>query len=338
MKLNKKLIVPFLSTVAGLSIAGGLGGAFAWYQYNTQVTTSFVGTSVADSSILQIGHLDGNSNMVWGKDFYPYASGQKQNMIPVTFGQLVTDSVSGKEDCLGPKAYGYPEAGVSGGTISSTHPGYSNWAVIEPNKGFVRFDLYLKCLDASGARTVQKVYMSDLLIDAAAEATGNKDITKAVRIHLDVEDGTNRIISKEAVSGMELFGELDLDGVGGNDKTGGYLDANGVWVNGQTITYGRIGDTQDTIGVSDIVATRGADGKYGTDQISKLICTTKSNADVKITVTAWLEGWTFLTTEVDTSTDPATVSTSPVWNPDYSAGVSIRFGMTFDTGVVRTDA
>ena len=51
MKVNKKLIVPFLSSVIGLSIAGGLGGAFAWYQYNTQVSVSFVGSSVADSSV-----------------------------------------------------------------------------------------------------------------------------------------------------------------------------------------------------------------------------------------------------------------------------------------------
>ena len=83
MKINKKLFVPFLSSVIGLSIAGGLGGAFAWYQYSSQVTTSFIGSSVADTSILQIGHLEENQTthldeMKWGRDYYPYQT-QKQN-------------------------------------------------------------------------------------------------------------------------------------------------------------------------------------------------------------------------------------------------------------------
>ena len=134
MKFNKKLIVPFLSTVVGLSIAGGLGGAFAWYQYNTQVTASFVGTSVADSSVLQIGHYEIDSQtqqqvMVWGKDFYPYASGVKQKMIPVTFGALST--IGGVANSIPTNAYGYPEARVSGDAVN---PGYDNWATITPEQ------------------------------------------------------------------------------------------------------------------------------------------------------------------------------------------------------------
>ena len=63
MKINKKIIVPFLSTVVGLSLAGGLGGAFAWYQFNSQVRTGFIGTSVADTGLIQIGYKDSGDNM-----------------------------------------------------------------------------------------------------------------------------------------------------------------------------------------------------------------------------------------------------------------------------------
>lgn len=332
MKFNKRLIVPFLSTVVGLSIAGGLGGAFAWYQYNTQVTTSFVGTSVADSSVLQIGHYEEEQSgqvMKWGKDFYPYASGQKQKLIPVTFGQTVTKE--SKTGCLEQTyAYGYPEAGVSGAV---QNPGYEHWAHIEPNQGFVRFDLYLRTLNADGTQSALKVYLSDMIIEAAAEQTGNKDITNAVRVHLDVEDGANRLIAKSADT-TNLYGPLDLDGVGGNDQTGGYVNENGEWVTPQDITYGRNGETQTTLaaatGDNGIIATRGSDGKYPESQAGKVIVTTKTSGFTKITVTAWLEGWALL--KNDTS-DPT--ATSAVWNPAISAGVDIRFGMTFDTGVVR---
>ena len=331
MKFNKKLIVPFLSTIAGLSIAGGLGGAFAWYQYNTQVTTSFVGTSVAESSILQIGHYETENNqqvMKWGKDFYPYASGAKQDLIPVTFGQLVTKS--SKTNCLDQEyAFGYPEAGVSGAV---SNPGYDHWAHIDPNDGFVRFDVYLRALKADGTQQALKVYLSDMIIEAPTE-TGGKDITKAVRVHFDVEDGANRLISKTATT-LDLYGPLDLDGVGGNDQTGGYVDINGVYVAPEDITYGRNLETQTTVGISDVVATRGTDGKYASSEDGKVICQTKTSGYAKITVTAWLEGWALLLNgETDSqSGDPVS---SAVWNPSLSAGIDIRFGMTFDTGVIR---
>ena len=67
--MNKKIIIPLFSTIAGLSLIGGTSGAVAWYQYNTRVTTSFVGTSVADSGILQIGYkANSTSPISWGRD------------------------------------------------------------------------------------------------------------------------------------------------------------------------------------------------------------------------------------------------------------------------------
>ena len=296
MKINKKLFVPFLSSVIGLSIAGGLGGAFAWYQYSSQVTTSFIGSSVADTSILQIGHLEENQTthldeMKWGRDYYPYQT-QKQKLIPVTFGSLKT--VGGKADSLRVeegknKAFGYPSAG------SEVDNDYDGWLHIDPNDGFVQYDMYLRALDADGTQKALDVYLSNILIEAAGEAEGDKDITQAVRIHLNVQDDKNRLISKNEVTDLDLYGPLDLDGVDGPDVEAG-----------------------------DIVQSDMTDP----DSDYK-ICTTKiDDATVKITVTVWLEGWDLL--KVD-----AQGHTSNIWKPAYSAGVDIRLGMTFATVPVK---
>ena len=106
MKMNKKIIIPLFSTIAGLSLIGGTSGAVAWYQYNTRVTTSFVGTSVADSGVLQIGYkAEGSSSIAWGRDNYETGSTNDNKLEPVTFGAL------GTGNALPSTAYANPEAG-----------------------------------------------------------------------------------------------------------------------------------------------------------------------------------------------------------------------------------
>ena len=292
MKINKKLFVPFLSSVIGLSIAGGLGGAFAWYQYSSQVTTSFIGSSVADTSILQIGHLEENQTT------------HLDEMKRVEEGKN--------------KAFGYPSAG------SEVDNDYDGWLHIDPNDGFVQYDMYLRALDADGTQKALDVYLSNILIEAAGEAEGDKDITQAVRIHLNVQDDKNRLISKNEVTDLDLYGPLDLDGVDGPDTKGGYIDEEQHIPAGDVIEYGVHGETQTTVEAGDIVQSDMTDP----DSDYK-ICTTKiDDATVKITVTVWLEGWDLL--KVD-----AQGHTSNIWKPAYSAGVDIRLGMTFATVPVK---
>ena len=147
MKLNKKIAVPFLSTVMGLSLIGGVGGAVAWYQYNSRVTASFIGTSVANTGVLQIGQkvasprlypadyedeqLRGTQmedqygnklwdySMVWGRDLNNSTftgSVDSNKLSPVTFGALQDDpDHDGAQKVytgrLPSKAYTSPEAG-----------------------------------------------------------------------------------------------------------------------------------------------------------------------------------------------------------------------------------
>jgi len=327
MKVNKKLIVPFLAAVIGLSVSGSIGGAFAWYQYNSQVTASFIGSSVADTSVLQIGYM-GSNDIVWGRDYVePNSVGNAHSpLIPVTFGELTAEGALPVS-----KPYGYPEAGKQG---------YVNWATIENGEGFSQFDVYLKATKADGSLYELDVYLSEVVIEGAGEDSTDptsKLVSDAVRIHLDVENGSKFLISKNKVEDLDLFGELDLDGDGKLDKQGGY-----AWqqaVSNNTIVYGTSGQHQNTKGISDIVNGRGSDGLIPTDN-AKRICKTLTEdihgnpQYIKITVTVWLEGWELLKNKVDTSSQTPVTKTS-LWNPTYSAGLDVRVGMTFDTGKIR---
>ena len=321
MKMNKKLLVPFFSTIIGLSIAGGLGGAFAWYQFNSQVRSSFIGTSVADTGVLQIGYMDGNE-IKWGRDhLIPNAK-----LVPATFGSLKADG------SLKETAYGYPEASGQFGTDYT-----SGWLALANQKGYYQYDVYLRALKADSASSgdasqgikpgyklvAQDVYMSSLTLEDSREEQDDKLITDAIRVHLDVDGGRKTLISKTAVSNLELYGELDLDADGVSDTYDDPFDA----LPARTITYGIDGEKQTTLGKSDIVQPRDSEGKMPSTPNEKLICKTKTGTEMaKITITIWLEGWALLKT---TSTGSAT---SNIWNPSLSAGVNVHVGMVFDAG------
>ena len=106
MKFNKKVFIPVLATAMGLSVIGGIAGAVAWYQYNSKVSTSFAGASVADTGVLQIGtyqpvfdqngdpvYVDPSAQnpvqqteLVWGRDI---VQPNIDRLVPVTFGDMV---------------------------------------------------------------------------------------------------------------------------------------------------------------------------------------------------------------------------------------------------------
>ena len=205
MKINKKIIVPVLSTVMGLSLIGGVSGAVAWYQYNSRVTTSFVGVASANSGLLQIS-ADGST---WKKDL---GLTPEKNLIPVTFGETMTAN-----SALPANAYSTPEAGAGNYTTKK-------WQTAVANKDFVQYDIYLQALQLNNAngqmeRVARDVYLSDIVMNATAATTtaGKAEIVDALRLHLAVDGGSNFFISKGTVSEMALSGYLDLDGDGEDD-------------------------------------------------------------------------------------------------------------------------
>ena len=343
MKFNKKLIVPFFVSVAGLSIAGGLGGAFAWYQFNSQVRTGFIGTSTADTGLLQIGY-DTGSGISWGRDHYL----ANTNLVPVTFGELAhgqTETLTAKMP-LKAHAYGYPESGKQAGSDYT-----SGWKELTSGNGFYQYSVYLRALKADptaagdpskdidpGYKLVeQDVYISQLTLEdadhLATDTTTEKTdyITDALRVHLDVEGGRKDLISRTAITSehaLALSGQLDLDGNGAVDT----YDVD-PWNDnyGKKVTYGISGETQITEGVSDIVQER-VNGMMPTTPNAKRICrTTTGEADmVKITITVWLEGWALLKVAEPSGTDPAKYSN--VWDPTMNAGMKVHVGIVFDAG------
>ena len=194
-------------------------------------------------------------------------------------------------------------------------------------------DIFLEALSA------EKVYISDMVLD---DATENKEVAAALRVHLQVHDATNPkyfLISKTGIVasgtnlGLPMFGKMDLDGDGVDDKVGGY-----EWSTGRDtdVTYGVNETYQTTYGMTDIVAPRNSEGNIvkgdtETDEHfnAKLICTTPdgTNPDIqsqKITVTVWLEGWHKFENDAHEQ--------SAIWESVKRAAATVRVGMTFDVG------
>ena len=339
MKLNKKIAVPILSTAMGLSLIGGVGGAVAWYQYNSRVTASFVGSSVADSTVLQIGqkvdvgtqteHIEWGRNVNFGVD---------NKLTPVTFGSLVNTSTV--TDGLKNQAYGYPEAGAS-----SYEKG---WTKVAANAGYVQFKVYLQAYDITSSEETGKklaekaVFLSDLQInrvipnnDPRNPSSITKDITDAVRVHIAVKDGDNFMISKTKIEGEELplFGNMDLDGVNGLDTV---YESKYIWEQtggNSLVTYGTDGDYQVTKGIDDVVVHRDTNTGYmpqpGETNYNKKLLITSANAPTEVTVTVWLEGWALLG-------DASATQSAAVWNAYQTADFGIQVGMQFDCGRAKT--
>lgn len=225
MKLNKKVFIPVLSTALGLSVIGGITGAVAWYQYNSKVNTSFVGASVADTGVLQLGRmqpvfddqgaevdLDGDGEqdeaIVWGRE---YTQPKSDHLIPVTFGAFEEkdvldengDPTGAKVNVLPSVAYSYPEAGCGEGYTGHQHTdalgrdcSISGWKVAEKGVDYAEFEVYFRAVqtDSSASQTggyqqvVRDVFMSDYIFKSVVE---DKNAHDALRVYLEINDGVD---------------------------------------------------------------------------------------------------------------------------------------------------
>lgn len=318
MKLNKKILVPVLSTVMGLSLIGGVSGAVAWYQYNSRVTASFVGSSVANTSVLQIGTDGANNTIDWGRDKVFGTTANDNKLLPVTFGQMAANNA------LPAKAFHSPEAGA--GDYDK------GWEEATAGVEYVQFKIYLRAMasdasESSGYKQVAKdVYLSDIVLEDAENSPA--DISEALRIHIAVKNGSNFLISENKIQNLNLYGPLDLDMVEGSDTKGGY-----AWEEGRDseLEYGHKPDTQSTLGIADIVQARDENEHMPETPNSKRICQTPTTGETEITVTVWIEGW---------HKYGLNEAASAVWNPFERAGTEndpapIHVGLTFDTGKNR---
>ena len=324
MKINKRIAIPLLSTVLGLAVIGGTSGAIAWYQYNTRVNASFVGSSVADSGVLQIGYKvddETSTPITWGRDVYETRSTNNNKLIPVTFGATEPDQTLPKNAALPSTAYAYPEAGYGP---------YEQWQTATVGKEYIQYTIYLRAQQADptvtdpaagGMKQVQKdVFLSEILLEGAD--TAKPEVGKALRLHLDVNNGEKRMLISADGTTVDLYGKLDLDNNGQIDKVGGW-----DWEKSDAdVIYGRNGSKQQSYSINEIKAVRDGDDfdfEDDTERAAKKVCTTPLTGETKITVTVWLEGW---------QKYGATGSESAIWDPTKTAGTNVHVGMTFDVG------
>ena len=351
--MNKKIMIPLFATVVGLSVVGGISGAVAWYQYNTRVNASFIGTSVAESGVLQITD-DYEDSDSWTRDVY---APNADKMAPVTFGATDTEpDGEGKvymkknsrlpenSGVRGGQAYAYPEAGKGP---------YEEWQTVKVGKEYVQQTIYLRALEvdssASGplVQSSEEVYLSNIVLEGVTE--NKTDIGKALRLHLDIlnhkTDGTDEyikslLISAEGTTDLKLFGALDLDADGNEDKKGGMAwDAD----KDNPVVYGRNKAYQEAYSIADIKAVKYTqseseagtipsgkevgDFKFAdaTQQALQKIATTPASGAIKIVATVWLEGWEEL--PVGTGSD-----VSSLWDATKTGNTTVHVGMTFDVG------
>lgn len=319
MKFNKKIVVASLSTVMGLSLVGAITGVVAWYQYSTRATASFIGTSVANTGVLQIGKKTGENSYTWYRDLSGdtlTGSTNNNKLTPVTFGAIGDNNIPGT-------AYMQPEAGVSGVTETDTGDPYRNWKVAEAGKQYLQFEVYLQAKKAANNATTgadelvaKDVYLSDITL---ADVTSGKLASEALRVHIAVDGGSKFLISKNTINQLALYGSLDLDGDGNADKVGGYVFNEGY---NSDLTYGRKDDKQTTKGIDAVKVSRDENGNITGEAevlLAKKILTTKTTGPTKLTITIWLEGWHLF-------------NSSAIWNGEETANTKVNVGLTFDVG------
>lgn len=311
--MNKKLLIPVFSTIMGLSVIGGISGSIAWYQYNSKVSASYIGTSVADTGVLQIS----NDGSTWDRDVDITPS----NLYPVTFGELAGEVPN--------KGYMYPESGIGAG--------YSKWLEAKANTHYAQFDLYFNAYqtkddqDDEGIEYVERdVYLSDYYLECLNnqnQVIDTKIAKEAIRVQLDVENGSSTLLSEDGGE-TALSGELDLDGSGATDVYHGtvFNPLPQGKQNGDPMIYGNDGETQESKSFSSMKAER--TNGFLTEDSDKILFKTSGDKDnpVHVKVSVWLEGWAILSDSADNTA---------IWNAFTAGGCKVQLAMQFDTGMFR---
>ena len=332
MKFNKKITVVSLSTVLGLGLVGSITGAVAWYQYSTRITSSIIGTSTGNGGTLQI-RAEGSEN--WKRDLITndVKGSFGGNFQPITFGRVANNVA------LPANAYKQPKYGQEA---------MSSWEAAAAGTDFLQYTIELQALQLNGnayERVAEDVYLTDLTIKD--HTTGNPDISKAVRVHLNVEqkvgeNTTNKYYLVSLDGGdTNVFGKLDLNGDKQFDTVGGY-----EWTEGRAreLIYGDYemianpdydsenqespaqiaSGKQSALAASSLVASIDGNGHITSgDAIAK---TPAAAGDyTKITITIWNEGWQKF--ENETTLDDA------MWDPAKRNNAEFDVGFTFDVDV-----
>lgn len=314
MKKNR-LIVPALTLLAGLTLAGSISGTIAWYQYSTRANGAYLGMSGGTIGNLQL-RLDGGEwlTRLTKNDIASYlaANNLGQKVQPITSGDM------DKDDALPADFYRNPIAGKGE---------YSKWQKADESN-YVSLPLELRFVERNGSgenNVAKDVYLSDLYIAADdANGTVKKDLSDAIRFHVASDDGVNqinRLISKNGGS-IAVNGKLDLDGDGELDQayTGnkyGFGDGNQL----VDVVYGEGNQVAYAAKVEDGLLVKANENDLDLDELelngaSKSIGKTLASSSeyLKVNITIWIEGW-------------QEFANSPIWDADY---IDSQFDIGFE--------
>jgi len=314
MKKNR-LIVPALTLLAGLTLAGSISGTIAWYQYSTRANGAYLGMSGGTTGNLQL-RLDGGEwlTRLTKNDIASYlaANNLGQKVQPITSGDM------DKDDALPADFYRNPIAGKGE---------YSKWQKADESN-YVSLPLELRFVERNGSgenNVAKDVYLSDLYIAADdANGTAKKDLSDAIRFHVASDDGVNqinRLISKNGGS-IAVNGKLDLDGDGELDQayTGnkyGFGDGNQL----VDVIYGEGNQVAYAAKVEDGLLVKTNEDDLDLDELelngaSKSIGKTLASSSeyLKVNITIWVEGW-------------QEFANSPIWDADY---IDSQFDIGFE--------
>ena len=230
MKKEKKLSVR-LGLMAGLislAMLGSTAGSLAWYAYSRTVSLSFVGTTIASSSLLNVGLIDdegifeqqdlvdynldrrqsssgpNSHSIVWSKSrngfsllairhYLSHAHYAVSTLKPVTTGSMAYNAYNGEDDSF--VLYRSPEFGETEFTHAAQKDAY------------VYLPLAFRVLDEDSELVPNKnIWLTDAGVTADQHAEGT------VRVFVD---GTNHFLMKpsdkrNSVSGTKVGGLLSL--------------------------------------------------------------------------------------------------------------------------------
>ena len=266
MKISKKVLIPVFATAMGLSVIGGISGAVAWYQYNTKVTASFMGATIADGGTLQVSDDDGAT---WKRDVFTSTS--ELTLHPVTFGELASD-----DPIDGIVAKKHPEYGQESPTL---------WEDAQEGTEYHQLTFKIraqKIVNDAYVDCTAVVNLEEFILQSVT--SGKEDVADAVRVHIATSEGEYKLVSLNG-GDTDVYGALDLDGNDEADIEGGY-----AWnYSDRELVYGVDGAVQSSVQLAEDM---------------ELFTVPEGGMDVTITV--WLEGWHKFAGDTMAMWDPAT--------------------------------
>ena len=312
MKKNR-FIIPALSLLVGITLAGSISGTIAWYQYSTRAHGAYFGMSGGATGNLQIQLGNGEwLSRLTKNDVKSYLDSTEEH-----YGSLIkpiTATGLGKDDAIDfDKMYSNPIAGAGE---------YEKWQKAS-KANYVSLPLKLRFVQNNGSGPVnvggKDVFLTELYLAASDNNGTKKDLSDAIRFHVSSSAGINRLISKNGGS-IATEGKLDLDGDNQIDQA--YtLDKYGFKEGSELkdITYGSGSQEAYAAKVDGgILAGSNEDLSLNNTELdgkSKSIGKTLAgDSYLQVTITIWIEGW-------------QEFADSPIWDADY---IDSQFDIGFE--------